>query len=90
MISLVCLDRSIGDPYPVAVALPDLPTDTVGYKRLDRERVFDARTKKLPSDAESLFSYPIWSGIDHPSPSPEVRAAGFFRSEKIATLLQQF
>jgi hypothetical protein len=37
---------------------------------LDRERVFNARAKKLPGDVESLFSYPIWSSIDHPLAFP--------------------
>jgi hypothetical protein len=90
MIGLVCPDSSIGDPYPIAVTLPDLAADAVSYKRLRRERVFNARTQELPGDVEGLFSYPIWSSFDHPSPSHEVRPAGFFRSEKTAGAVNQF
>jgi hypothetical protein len=88
MISLVCAYGAIGDPY--AIALPDLTADAIGHKRLHRERVFNSRTKELPGDIEGLFSYPIWSSIDHPSPSPEVRSWGFFRSEKMVASVKQF
>jgi hypothetical protein len=90
MISLVCPDCPIGDPYRLAIALPDLTAYAVRHERLRRERIFNSRTKELSGDVESLLSYPIWSRIDHPSPSHGVRSAGLLRSEKMAARVKQF
>jgi hypothetical protein len=68
MINLVCPYSSIGDPQPVAIALPDLAADAARQNQLRRKRVFNPRAKKFPGDVESLFSYPLRSNLDHPSP----------------------
>jgi hypothetical protein len=86
-------DGAIGDPHPVAIALPDLAADAARQTRqkwLRRENVVDARTNKLPGDIESLFRNSVWSALGHPTPSPEVRSAAFYRSGKYAVPVKQF